>query len=65
MYKINYFSLDDVDIKIKFSPKIVERNDKEYIQVDKFKLHFDTSRLYVRLENLFNGNQALGDNMNL
>lgn len=26
---------------------------------------FETSRLYLKLENLFNGNKALGDNMNL
>lgn len=58
---------DNVDIKIKFLPNIIEKNGKQYLQIpsNKFKLVFETSRLYLQLENLFNGNKALGDNMNL
>jgi Haemolymph juvenile hormone binding protein (JHBP) len=35
------------------------------IPSNKFKLVFDTSRMFLRLDGLFNGNKALSDNMNL
>jgi Haemolymph juvenile hormone binding protein (JHBP) len=61
------FSLiDNVDIKIKFKPNVIEKGDgKQYLQVpsNKFKMVFETSHLYLQLENLFN-NKALSDNMN-
>lgn len=58
---------DNVDIKVKFQPIVTEKNGRSYLQIppNKFKLAFDTSRMYLHLENLFNGNKALGDNMNL
>lgn len=58
---------DNVDIKLKFLPNIIEKNGKQHLQIppNKFKLVFETSRMYLQLENLFNGNKALGDNMNL
>lgn len=64
---ILFSAKDNVDIKLKFAPTITEKNGKQYIRLanNKFKLAFDTSRLYLQLENLFNGNKALGDNMNL
>lgn len=55
---------DDFDIGIKYKPKIMIKNGKEYIQTDKFKLEFDTSKFTVHFTNLFNGDKALGDNMN-
>lgn len=55
----------NADIKIKFSPKIIQKNGKEYLQAEKFKFGFDVSRLYMSFEDLFNGDKALGDNMNL
>lgn len=58
-------NLANTDIKLKFTPKIIEKNGKQYLQADKFKLSFDTRRLYMSFENLFNGDKALGDNMNL
>lgn len=51
---------------MKFRPEVVEKeNGKKYIKIpsNKFKLVFDTSHLYLNLENLFN-NKALSDNMN-
>jgi hypothetical protein len=51
---------------VKFRPNVIEKGDgKTYIQIpsSKFKMVFDTSRLYLNLENLFN-NKALSDNMN-
>ena len=67
---LNYFfqiDIDNVDIKLKFIPNLIEKKGKQYIQIpaNKFKLAFDTTRMYLRLDNLFNGDKALGDNMNL
>lgn len=56
---------DNADLVVKYKPKIIEKNGKEYIQTDRFQLDFDTTRLHINLENLFNGDKALGDNMNL
>jgi hypothetical protein len=58
---------ENVDIKVKFAPVVVMKNGKEHLSIpsNKFKLVFETSRMYLRLEGLFNGNKALSDNMNL
>lgn len=37
---------------------------KDYMKVVSSNLTFDTTRVYVRLENLFNGDNLLGENMN-
>lgn len=55
---------DNANLVVKYKPKVIEKNGKQYIQTDKFNLDFDTSRLHINLENLFNGDKALGDNMN-
>lgn len=56
---------DNFDIVVKLKPKIIIKKDKEYIQTDVFKLDFDTENMKFELTNLFNGDKALGDNMNL
>lgn len=43
---------------------MIEKKGKKYIQTERFQLDFDTSRLHINLENLFNGDKRLGDNMN-
>ncbi|XP_053667171.1 uncharacterized protein LOC128716272 [Anopheles marshallii] len=53
------------DISLKWTGKLVDRNGKQFYQVEKFKVHFDTSRFYMDFSNLFNGDRALGDNMNV
>ncbi|XP_063696583.1 protein takeout-like [Culicoides brevitarsis] len=62
---LSNLTIDNVNLRVKFKPKVIEKNGKTYIQTDKFKLTFDTSRLYLQLDNLFNGDKALGDNMNV
>lgn len=57
-------TLDNMDMSIKWSGKTVTKNGKEYLQTDKFKFVFDTSRLYMNFGNLFKGDKALGDNTN-
>lgn len=63
---LQIFNAENVDIKIKFQPKIIERDGSRFlnIPVNKFKLAFDTQRLYVNLANLFNGNKELSDTTN-
>lgn len=43
----------------------MERSGKQFYQVDKFKVNFDTTRFIMNFTNLFNGDKALGDNMNV
>lgn len=52
-------------LSMKFTTKTITKNNKDYIQIDKYKLNFDTTRFYMDFSNLFNGDKALGDNMNL
>lgn len=58
---------DNIDIKLKFVPIVTERDGNQYLSIssNKFKLTFDTTRLYLNLADLFNGNRALSDNMNV
>jgi len=56
---------DNANLVVKYKPRIVTKNGKNYVQTDTFKLDFDTTRLHINLENLFNGDKVLGDNMNL
>lgn len=55
---------DNADLIIKYKPRVIEKNGKQFIQTERFQLDFDTTRLQIKLENLFNGDKALGDNMN-
>lgn len=55
---------DNANLIIKYKPRVVEKNGKRFIQTERFQLDFDTTRLHIKLENLFNGDKALGDNMN-
>lgn len=56
---------DNADLVVKYKPKVIEKNGKQYIQTERFNLDFNTTRLHINLENLFNGDKALGENMNL
>lgn len=58
-------NFENFDIGIKYKPKIIVKNGKEYIQTEKFKLEFDTGKFSLHFTNLFNGDKALGDNMNI
>uniref|UniRef100_A0A182W181 Uncharacterized protein n=1 Tax=Anopheles minimus TaxID=112268 RepID=A0A182W181_9DIPT len=53
------------DFLMKWNGALEKReNGKEYFQMNKIKASFDTTRFYMHLSNLFNGDKALGDNMN-
>lgn len=55
---------DNAVLNVKYKPKVIEKKGKQYIQTERFQLDFDTSQLHINLENLFNGDKALGENMN-
>lgn len=45
---------------------MIEKKGKQYMQTsDAFKLDFDMANAQIHFTNLFNGDKALGDNMNL
>lgn len=46
---------DNAQLIVRYKPKQIEKNGKQYIQTERFKLEFDTDRLHINLENLFNG----------
>ncbi|CAD7093430.1 unnamed protein product [Hermetia illucens] len=58
-------TLENVDAKIKLLGHPETKDGEEYFHLTKVKLDFDITRLRVNFENLFNGDKALGDNMNL
>ncbi|XP_058825090.1 protein takeout-like [Topomyia yanbarensis] len=52
-------------IHMKWNGKLVDHaNGKKHYQLDKMKATVDTTRFYMHFSNLFNGDKALGDNMN-
>uniref|UniRef100_A0A1L8DPW8 Putative hemolymph juvenile hormone binding protein n=1 Tax=Nyssomyia neivai TaxID=330878 RepID=A0A1L8DPW8_9DIPT len=57
-------TFDNWDAGWRFTVNKVQKNGKEYVKVDNSKLFFNTTRLHMDFENLFNGDKALSDNMN-
>ncbi|XP_055543663.1 protein takeout-like [Wyeomyia smithii] len=58
-------TMENCHIQLKWTGKLVDHaNGKKYYQMDKLKATFDTTRFYMSFSNLFNGDKALGDNMN-
>ena len=52
------------DSLIKFVSKLVTRNGKEYLQVEKIKVTLKPERFWMNMDNLFDGNQVLGNQVN-
>ncbi|VVC25556.1 Haemolymph juvenile hormone binding [Cinara cedri] len=59
------FSLDDYKSfsYVQMKPKV--KNGNTFLEIDNLSWKFTTSRLHMRLNNLFNGDKILGENMNL
>ncbi|XP_035782487.1 protein takeout-like [Anopheles albimanus] len=58
-------TMANCDFLMKWNGGLQKRADgKEYYQMNKIKATFDTTRFYMQLSNLFNGDKLLGDNMN-
>lgn len=58
-------TLNDLTINIRFRMKPTQKKNGLYVKTDKFKFTMETKKMYINLENLFNGDKALSDNMNL
>lgn len=57
-------TLADCDFTFRFKPQVFAKAGRQYIRTDKFKLDFTTQKFGLHFTNLFNGDKALGDNMN-
>ncbi|KAE8749172.1 hypothetical protein FOCC_FOCC004079 [Frankliniella occidentalis] len=56
--------IDDVTADLTLAAHEITKNGQKHLAVDKLSLSFDTSKLHMRFDNLFNGNKELGDTMN-
>lgn len=62
---ISNMTMANCDFMMKWNGALEKRsNGKEYYKMNKIKATFDTTRFYMQLTNLFNGDKVLGDNMN-
>ncbi|XP_075236165.1 protein takeout-like [Lycorma delicatula] len=58
-------TITDLKITYKYEWELVKKaNGKQYMNFTKSDLLFENGRTYFKLENLFNGDKLLGDNMN-
>lgn len=57
-------NLENLDVSLKFLTKKVEKDGKVYMHVERSKFSYDVTGANVNFTNLFNGDKALGDNMN-
>lgn len=56
--------LHNPKFSVKFKPAVHPRDGKTYLSVDKLKVLVEPSRMSIKLTNLFNGDPALGSNLN-
>lgn len=49
---------------MKLIPRVEIKKGREYLQFSDVKLDFTTTRLWMRFENLFNGDMLLSDSTN-
>lgn len=52
------------ELLVKFNGKKIEKNGKIYMKPENTKLSFTTTRIYMRLDNLYNGDKILGESTN-
>uniref|UniRef100_A0A1B0G563 Protein takeout n=2 Tax=Glossina morsitans morsitans TaxID=37546 RepID=A0A1B0G563_GLOMM len=57
-------TLDRPKFSVKFKPNLVNKNGKTYLMVDKLKVSLEPRKIFVKLTNLFNGDQTLSSHMN-
>ncbi|XP_036673425.3 protein takeout [Drosophila suzukii] len=56
--------LHNPKFSVKFKPGTQLRNGRNFLSVDKLKVLVEPQKMNIRLDNLFNGDQALGANLN-
>ncbi|KAH8414039.1 hypothetical protein KR222_002846, partial [Zaprionus bogoriensis] len=54
----------NLNLQIVFTGKAYEKNGESYMEATNLKLLAKPSRIFYQFDNLFNGDKALGDNMN-
>ncbi|XP_062123312.1 uncharacterized protein LOC133836737 [Drosophila sulfurigaster albostrigata] len=57
-------TLVNSDVTVVFTGKPLEKNGETYMEATNMKILIKPERLYYYFSNLFNGDKALGDNMN-
>ncbi|XP_017844864.1 uncharacterized protein LOC108601476 [Drosophila busckii] len=57
-------TLHNPKFSVKFKPGTQVRNGRTYLSVDKLKVLVEPQKMNIKLTNLFNGDQALGTNLN-
>lgn len=57
-------ALHDLDVTLRFLTKKIVKDGKTYMEIEKSKFRYEVSGAKVNFTNLFNGDKALGDNMN-
>lgn len=55
----------DLDLIFSFVGKPVEKNGATYMDIDHLTLNIEPKNIHFKVDNLFNGDKALGENMNL
>ncbi|XP_061390856.1 protein takeout-like [Musca vetustissima] len=61
----NSIKLINVTLKMQFVGVPMEKDGKTYLKVEKFRMDLDPKGIHFKIDNLFNGDKTLGDNMNL
>ncbi|EDV91332.1 protein takeout [Drosophila grimshawi] len=61
---VSNMTMVNAEAKTTFIGKPIEKNGETYMDVTNFKLYLNPERIYYHFTNLFNGDKALGDNMN-
>ncbi|KAE8747578.1 hypothetical protein FOCC_FOCC005738 [Frankliniella occidentalis] len=57
-------SLHDIDATVNLIGKELVKDGVTFMEVDKFNFDFETKKLHLNFQNLFNGNKDLGTQMN-
>ncbi|XP_050544003.1 protein takeout-like isoform X2 [Daktulosphaira vitifoliae] len=57
--------IEDINAYIKLYMKKIVKNKKEYLKPENISWNYSNKKLSIKMDNLFNGNKALGDNMNV
>ncbi|XP_014241567.1 circadian clock-controlled protein-like [Cimex lectularius] len=57
-------TIKDVKLMVYIDYKTEKRNDEDYAVIKNLDIKYTTKRLTINLENLFNGNRELGNNIN-
>ncbi|KAH8247595.1 hypothetical protein KR038_006808, partial [Drosophila bunnanda] len=61
---VSNMSMSNIKMIVKFSGRPLEKNGETYLDVTNFKLSLKPAATSYLFTNLFNGDKALGDNMN-